>query len=175
MAHATIVAGGTAFVHLRKNGAAADGHHTAVVEMLRNRFLHNALRAIHFHRRKKFPVRELREAFGLATYAGEFFDVVVPRRDVLIANRPIYGDTVAQVGFEIQIAPAITLAAPDDGFAANLAAANPCERLSGIGGERIFEIVDEELAGILVAGIVTLALDRLDAPAFFTPVPAAKF
>jgi len=67
------------------------------------------------------------------------------------------------------------LAAPHDGLAADLAAANPGERLAFVDGERIFEVVDEKLRRVFIASVIALALDFLGAFALFAFVPAAKF
>ena len=175
MAHAAVVAGSAALVHLREDGGAADGHHAAIVEVLRDGFFHHAFGAVHFHGGKEFAVRKLRKSFGLAADASVLFDIVVPRLDIFVANGPIDGDAFLEVGFKVQIAPAIALAAPDDGLATDLAAANPGERFVGIGGEGIFQVVDEKLVGVFVAGVITLALDFLCAFALGALIPAAEF
>src|SRR5690349_887310 len=131
MTDAAIVTGGAPFVHASKDGGAADGH-DAIVEMFGERILEISLDASEFHGRKEFAVGELRQAFRLAADAGKLFDVVIPGSHVDIADGPIHGDAVAQVGFEIKIAPAIALTPPGDGLAANLAAANPGKMLSGL-------------------------------------------
>ena len=61
---------------------------------------------------------------------------------------------------EIQIGHAIALAAPREGFAADLASANPAERLVGRGGVGMLFIAYEELRRPLIAGIAS-ALDGL--------------
>src|ERR1700688_2957582 len=103
------------------------------------------------------------------------FHVFVPGLDVLVADRPVGGNSVAYVGFEIQVAETIALTAPHDGLAANLAATNPSERLVGIGGVGIVEIVDEKFAGVFVAGVITLALNFLCFEALLAIIPAAIF
>src|SRR5439155_11799130 len=89
------------------------------------------------------------------------FDVVVPRRYVRVANRPVDRYTFFQVRFKIEITPAVALASPGDGLAANLTSANPTEfRTSGI-GVRIFLVVHEKFVRVLVTRIVDFALHRL--------------
>src|SRR5262249_13186014 len=131
---------------LREHSAAADRHQALTREVLGDSIFDDKFGASHLHWRKKFAVRKLWQALCLTTDAGELFDVVVPRREVLLPNRPVRGDSIMQIGFEIQIAPAIRLASPDDGTPANLAAANPEKRLLWIGDVRILLIVDEEFA-----------------------------
>ena len=65
------------------------------------------------------------------------------------------------------------MTAPHDGLAANLASANPSERLVSIGGVGIVEIVDEKFAGVFIARVITLALDFLCFEALLAIIPAA--
>src|SRR6059058_355893 len=129
--------------------------------------------ASHLHRREEFSVRELRQAFGLAADAGKLFDVVVPGREVRIADRPIRSDSLFQVGLKVEIAPAIALPSPGDGFAANLAAANPGKVFSGGRGIGIVRVANKKLMGVFVARVVAFALDVLGALAFGAIVPVA--
>src|SRR5207247_9527725 len=122
------------------------GHHTFSLKDLRDPVYNHLLSTLHLHRRQKFSIRKLRQSLRLARDSDEILDIVVPGRDVLIANRPVNGDSFAQVGFEIQITPAIRLSSPHDGSPAHMAAANPQERLTWIGGIRVLTIIDEELA-----------------------------
>src|SRR5258707_54201 len=105
----------------------------------------------YFHRRQKFAVGKLRQSFSLPANSGEFLDVVIPRSDIRVANRPIDGDAFLGVGFKIEIAPTIRLAAPGDGLAADLASFDPGKMFSGCASVRIFRIFDEELLGEFVA------------------------
>ena len=172
MTDAAIVAGGASFVYARENGGAADGHH-AVVEMFGHRRANIQLDARHFHRREKFSVRQLRQPFRLAADSGKLFDVVVPGRDVRIADRPVNGDAFFQVGFKIEIAPAIALAAPGEGFSADLPAANPRKVFAFFAGIRIVDVAHEKFIGVLIAGVVALALNGLRAHALDVIIPAA--
>ncbi len=171
MTNAAVVARRAAVVHLRQDRGSPDGH-DAVIKFLRQRVAHILLHAGHLHRRQKFSVRQLRQPFRLAADARERFHVVVPRRDVRVPNGPVNRDAILQVGFKIQIAPAVALPAPGYGFPAHLPAANPRKFLVGIGGIRIFLVADEKLVGIFVASVVTLALHRLRAGALRAIVPA---
>ena len=172
MADTAIMASGAALVHLRQHGRTANGHH-AVVEMLGERGFEIQLDAGHSHGRKEFAIGKLRQTFDLAADTGEFLDVVIPGSDVGIADRPIDSDSIFQVGLKIQIAPAIALAAPSDGFSPNLSAANPGEVLSGIARVGIVVIPNEEFVRVLVTGVIAFALNGLRARALGTIVPAA--
>src|SRR2546421_2126452 len=172
MTHAAVVTRGAAFVHARQDRGAPDGH-DAIVEVFGDCVAHILLDARHFHGRQKLAVGKLRQTFSLTADASELFDVVVPRRDVRVANGPIDSDALFQVGLEVQIAPAIALAPPKKRFTADLTPANPGKMLAGIGGIWILDIVHKEFAGILVASVITLALDVLDALALRAFVPPA--
>src|SRR2546429_291009 len=172
MADAAVMASGAAFVDAGENGRTSDGQH-AVVEMFGEGVLEIQLDAGQLHGWKEFPVGELPQAFRLPADAGKLFDIVVPRSDVRVADWPVDGDPVFQVGFEIEIAPAVALPSPGDGLAADLAAANPGKMFSRIEGVGIFLVVYEKLVRVFVAGIIALALNRLGALANETIVPVA--
>src|SRR5205807_8971773 len=112
-------------------GMTADGQ-SAVVGMFGEGELEVQVDAGQLHGRKEFPVAELPQAFRLPADGGKLFDIVVPRSDVGVADWPVDGDPVFQVGFEIEIAPAVALPSPGDGLAADLAAANPGKMFSRI-------------------------------------------
>jgi hypothetical protein len=124
MTYAAVVAGGAPFVHLGEHGRSAD-RQDSIVEIFRQAVAKSEFRAVHFHRREKFSVGQLRQAFRLPADAGEFFNIVVPGRDVRIANRPVDGNAVFQIRLKIEIAPTIALAPPSDRLSADLATANP--------------------------------------------------
>src|SRR5262249_53362012 len=69
-------------------------------------------------------------------------------------------EAVARVGREVEVAPAVDLAAPHDRAPADLASADPVEARAVAERVRVLEVVDEELAAPLVAG-VALALGGL--------------
>src|SRR5712692_9491312 len=133
MANTAIVASSASFVNAREYRRAADGH-DAIIEMFGEGIAEILLNTGHLHRREKFSVGQLRQAFSLAADAGELFHVVVPGRDVRVADGPIDGDSLFQIGFEIEIASAVTLAPLYDGFSANLVAANPGKMFFGCEG-----------------------------------------
>src|SRR5690242_4248772 len=122
---------------------------------------------------KELAVGELAQTFRLTADASEFFDVVIPGGYVGIANRPIDGDSIFQVGFKIEITPAIALPSPSDGLTAHLAPANPGKMLAGIEGVGIILIVDKKLVRVFVACVIALALDGLGAFAHETIIPVA--
>ena len=117
------------------------------------------LDAVHFHRRQELAVGQLRQAFVLAADADETLDVVVPGRDVLVADRPVDGDAVLGVGLEVHRTPAIALPAPHDGTAADVIAADPVEALDlGVG---MLVVVDEPVLGGLRDRIAGAGRDGL--------------
>ena len=118
---------------------AADRH--LALELLGHRLLQMSLDAVEIHRRQELAVRQLRQVLGTAAHADEAFDVVVPRRDLGVAHRPVDRDAILRVRFEVHRAPAIALPAPHDGAAADVIAADPVEALDL--GVRMLGVVDE--------------------------------
>src|SRR5215470_12882979 len=174
MADAAVMSGGASFVHLRKNGGALDGE-DAIVKMFRQRVANVLLDTGQFHRRQEFAVGKLWQAFRLPADAGELFDVVVPGCNVRIANGPSDGDAFRKIRCKIEIAPAVTLTSPSNGFPTNLPPANPAEfraRRIGIG---IFFVADKEFVRELVAGVMNFALNWLGLLPLWTFIPAAEF
>ena len=90
--------------------------------------------------------------------AGVPLDVVVPRRDVGVADRPVDRDAFLRVGLEVEVAPAIALAAPHQRAAADLIAAIPVEALD-LGVRRLL-LVDPPVEVLLVERVVALE-DRI--------------
>src|SRR5690349_8065894 len=120
-----VVTGHAAVMLACEDRGTADRHAPLVTKIFLHGVFHVQLGAIHLHGRKEFAVGKLGKSLGLARDAYELLDVVVPRLDVAVANRPIDSDPVASVGFKVEIAPPITLAPPHDGAATDLASANP--------------------------------------------------
>ena len=58
------------------------------------------LDAVERHRRQERPVRQLGESFALAAHTDEGLNVVVPRRQVCVAEGPIDGDPFPRLRFE---------------------------------------------------------------------------
>ena len=160
VARPAVVARRPAVMRLGEHRTAADRDHPFAGPGAPDGIAHRLLDTVQRHRLEEFPVGKLRQPFRLAADADERFDVVVPGRDVGVANRPVDADAFARVGLEVEVAPAIDLPAPHNRAPPDLAAADPRERLAFGRGVGVFEIVDEELVGHLVAG-VALLLDRL--------------
>ena len=64
-------------------------------------FLEIDFDAIEIVRRKKLAVGQLRQTFDAAADAREDFDLVVPRRDLVVGHRPGNAHALFGVGFEI--------------------------------------------------------------------------
>ncbi len=160
VARPAIVASSAPVVRLRQNCRPPNRHHPLAAKLPRHRFLHGNFRAIHFHRRQEVAVRQLPQALRLARNPGKIFHVVVPGLDVGIANGPVGANSLARVGFEVQIAPPVGLPRPHDRFAADLPSANPRKRLVRVRRVRILLIVHEKLAGPFVARVAR-SLNRL--------------
>lgn len=134
-------------------GAAADDHGAIGI------FLHDLpadvfFDAIHFPGRKEFAVGELREVVLVAADAGELLDMAVPGGEVVVADGPGNGEPVAGGAFEFKGAPALGLAGPKEGFAADLVAADPIERFLLYVGVRL--IFYEEVLGGFAIGITAI-------------------
>ncbi len=155
-----IVAGGAAPVLASEHRDPAHGEHPVPSEAPGKGLPHHVLGAVELHRRKELPVGKLRQPLLPPGDADEVLDVVVPGRNIFIAKRPVDGEAVPQVGFEVEVAPPVGVAAPHDGAPADLTAPDPCERFVGVVRVGVLAIVHEELARPLVAG-VALPLNRL--------------
>src|SRR5438034_9360878 len=153
LARPAVVARRAPAVRRREDRDAPDRHDPLRAEALRDALAHHLLGTVQRHRREGLAVGELGEAERLARDPDELLDVVGPRRDVGIANRPVHAEAVARVRLEVEIAPAVYLPSPHDGPATDLATADPVERLVGIEAVRVLPVVHEELAAVLVAGV----------------------
>ena len=90
--------------------------------------------AVERHRRLKLPVGQLRQAFDRSGDAREALDVVVPRREVRVADRPVDRDAVLAFASKSKSPQAIALPAPRQRAAADVIAAVPVEALDlGVG------------------------------------------
>src|SRR5579872_158495 len=106
-----------------------------------------------FHRRQELAVGHLLQSFARTAHADIAFHAVVIRFHFFVADGPIFAVAVAAGRFEFVVGIAIALARPAEGFASNLATANPHEWLVGRKCVGIFQVVDEELVAVVVAGV----------------------
>ena len=159
-ARATVVASETSVVILRENRDASDREHALAVERLHDLGSRVFLDDGHLHGREKDSVGQLRQPFVRAAHADEPLHVLVPRRDVRVANWPVVAVAVSCIRFEIEIAPAVDLTSPHDRAAADLTSAQPVEGRVVGRRVRIVRVLDEELVPDLVAGVAA-ALHRI--------------
>src|SRR5207237_10871683 len=121
---------------------------------------HRGLGAVQLPGREELPVGQVRQAQALAAHAHETLDVRVPGSQILVADGPVDAVTIAQVGLEVEVAPAPAQAAPDQAAPAKLVAPDPAEWLVVGSDVGMFAIVDEEVSGRLAERVV-LALDGI--------------
>src|SRR5215467_6022163 len=137
-------------MHGRQIGYAIRHDHPA--ESVADDFTRQLTAARKIHRREEFTVGHLLEAFSGAANSDEGFHCIVVRREVLVADGPVFAVTITAGGFELVIAITVALATPAKGSAADLAATNPHERFVERKRVRIFPVVDKELVAVLIAG-----------------------
>src|SRR6201995_4437838 len=77
--------------------------------------------------------------------------MVIPGREVVVADRPVDSDAVPRVRLKIHLAPAVTLAPPRDGATADLVAADPVKALLLEVG--IVQLVNKPMFGCLRADV----------------------
>src|ERR1700722_2474644 len=116
-------------------------------------FLQRDFGAVQLGRALKDAVGEPLEAFFDAGDAEVEVDLVVVGREVAVADRPIFAEAVAVVGFEIVVGEAQREAAPDVGLAAKAAGADPGVVCAGVG---IFAFVDGDVFYIVAVADVAL-------------------
>src|SRR6266550_1766156 len=105
------------------------------------------LGAVEIEWRQELSVGHRLQVIGIAADADELLDVRVPRRDVVVADRPIHPVPELLRSHELVFAPALTGASPDDRLAADLITADPVERL--LLDVRVVAVLDEEVHGVL--------------------------
>jgi hypothetical protein len=143
-----------------EDGCPADGQHAFFPKMFCDGVADHYFRTVQFHGWKKFAVGQVREPEGLTGDPNELFNVVVPGRQICVPDGPVDRNAFAKIGFEIEITPAVDLAAPHDRTSANLAATNLSEWLFRSGCIGIFFVADKKLCRPLITRVAR-ALDRL--------------
>ena len=153
-----VLAGRAAFIGLALGqvGGAPD-RQAAPRPLARNGFAGVAFDHVERHRRLEFAIGKLWQALRRARYADELLDLVVPRRQIGIADRPVGAVAIALVGPEIIVRPAVSLPAPGQRTAAELVRPEPGE--IGALGRRVgvLGVVDE----VVLREFVEVAVERL--------------
>src|SRR5690606_6858906 len=162
-AGAAVVARRASVVRLGQDGDAPDGDATLGKGGFDFSF-EVFLGGVHLHRLEELAVGQVRQALGLSRDADEALHVIVPRRDVGVADGTVYAVTVAQVGLEVEVAPAVHLPPPDQRAPANPTAANPRKRR--VFDIRILGVVEKKVLRRLVE-LPRSALDMKVAQCFF--------
>src|SRR5256885_15023876 len=162
-AWSAIVASETAVVVLRHNGDATDGY--GAPELRLHAIFQKNFAATHFHCRQKLAIGQHFVAFGRAADSNIFLDGVVVRRKVSVRNRPVIAVAVAAGGFEVVVAQAIALPAPNERAASEDAQTLPREWFVGGRAVWIFKIVYGPLVVVIHARI-TLFFNRTRAHQF---------
>jgi len=130
----------------RRHGNATEFRFEAIAE---ERFL-----AGEWHGRLELTVRKMIQTFFRTADADVFFDKIVIRFNILVAERPVFAETVVRSGFEVKFAEAERDAAPDVGAATRHAhATHPVIRLIFWRGVGLLEIVGEPVGGVFVANV----------------------
>src|SRR5437762_13485600 len=88
MARPAIVARVAAVMGTGNHGTTANGHDALAGKMLGDGVADIFLRAVHLHCREEPPVGKVRQALSLSADAGEFLYIVIPGRDIRVANGP---------------------------------------------------------------------------------------
>ena len=84
----------------------------------------------------KLTIRQLRQTARFALDAHKTFDIAIPRLDIVVADRPRDTMSVAFIGFKVEVAPTIGLAAPNNRLAADRPGPRPHEGFVRIIDER---------------------------------------
>ena len=117
------------------------------------------------HRRLEAAVGQFREALGQPVDADVVLDQIVVRRDIGVADRPVYAGAVVGGRLEVDVAEPQAGATPDVRAPAHQPRAYPQERGVGRVDVRLFEVVDEPVGVPLAHGVRarldwTLTLER---------------
>src|SRR5215210_562779 len=103
---------------------AAPRNHAPIRSELFVRYIRDCLlAAIELHRRQELSIGQLRHVLARAVDAGVRLDVVVPWRQVLVADRPVDGDSILRIRLEVEVAPAVALTSPHQRTPADVVAA----------------------------------------------------
>src|SRR5262249_41581133 len=102
--------------------------HDPPAELAFNHFLRGEGTAGEVHGWQELTVWHLRQAFAGSTDADKALDHVVVGFQFLVADGPVFAETIAGRRFEFVVSEAIAFAGPAEGLATNLAAANPHKR-----------------------------------------------
>ena len=132
-------------------GTTTNDHGPRTAVFLGHRLAEVLLHAIHLVRRQKLAIGQLGQPIAVATDACKFFYVAIPRRNVGIANRPVYGETVAGGAFKIEFRPALGLPGPKQRLTTHLVAPNPVKRF--FLDVRVLRIFDKKLLGGFTKGV----------------------
>ena len=164
-AHTAVGAGRPVTERLRQHGAPADGQHPFPAVSAQEALPHVPLGDRHRHAGLEPAVRQLRQPLRVPAHSDAAFHVVVPGRDVGIADGPVDAVAVARIRLEVEVAPAIHLATPDDGAPSHLTTTDIGEARTLRRGVGVFTVAHEELVAPLVAGVAgplhrLLALER---------------
>ena len=123
------------------------------------------LDAVHVERGQQLAVRQLRQPRVLAADADELLDMVVPRLDVVVADRPVDADAFLRIRLEIQIAPPEAVPRPQQRTSAHLVAAIPAEVFHRVVGmvhvlhKEVLRVLSEEIQ-IALDGVILAVLPR---------------
>ena len=129
-----------------------------LAHFLAKMFLHTT----QFIRLNKVAIRQGFQAIFIARNPHKLFDITVPRRDVLIANRPIYRKSIALRTCKIKITPALRMSSPQERTTAHVIGLNPIVglvldiRLLPIFGQKMSRSFSENK--VLTCGFVFLFL-----------------
>src|SRR5581483_8337140 len=143
-AHVAVLTGGPLrAVRQRRRQVGGPSDNQRATKLLGHRSLEFLLHTVELHRRQKLAVRKLRQILRAATDSDKALDMIVPGRQITIANGPVHRDAIARVRLEIHLAPAIALTPPRDGPSPNLITPYPIEPLLlDIG---IIQLIDEPM------------------------------
>src|SRR5438105_15803574 len=84
---------------------------------------------------------------GIPAYADELLNVRIPRRDIVVGDRPVHAVTQLLGRNELVLAPPLAGTSPYDRFPAYLITADPVERL-GL-DVRVVAVLDAKKHGFL--------------------------